>query len=62
METEYEIQRSERRSFYCPNKLWKEIKKKTGNNISASTYIKQAIIEKMTKEEPEKKEYFNNTL
>jgi hypothetical protein len=50
METEYEEQRGERRSFFCPNKLWKELQKKTKDNMSISTYIKQAIEEKMKRE------------
>jgi len=50
--------RSERRSFFCPNKLWKELKKKTDDCISVSTFIKQAIIEKLIKEEPEKNDYY----
>ena len=51
METEYEEQRGERRSFFCPNKLWKELQKKTKDNISISTYIKQAIEEKFQREQ-----------
>jgi hypothetical protein len=58
----FEMLRSERRSFFCPNKLWKELKKKTDDCISVSTFIKQAIIEKLVKEEPEKKDYFNTLL
>lgn len=50
MEQDFEMLRSERRSFTCPNTLWKELKKRTGNNISISTYIRQAIIEKIEKE------------
>lgn len=53
MEQDFEMHRSERRSFTCPNTLWIELKKKTGNNISISTYIKQAITEKMRKEDQE---------
>ncbi|MFH1848859.1 MAG: hypothetical protein ABH879_01600 [archaeon] len=62
MEADYELLRSERRSFFCPNNLWKELQKKTGDNISISTYIKQAIVEKMIKEEFEKKDYFKQLL
>lgn len=58
MELEFEIQRSERRSFFCSNQLWQQMQKKTGNNTSISTYIKQAIKEKMSNEE--KKRGFNN--
>jgi hypothetical protein len=58
----FEMLRSERRSFFCPNKLWKELKKKTDDCISVSTFIKQAIIEKLIREEPEKKDYFESLL
>ena len=51
MEQQFEMLRGERRSFFCPNILWKEIKKRTGDNISISTYIKQAIQEKLDKED-----------
>ena len=54
--------RGERRSFFCPNKLWEELLKKNYGIGSASEYIKQAILEKMIKEEPEKKEYFEDLL
>jgi len=46
--------RSERRSFFCPNKLWKELKEQTNDCISISKYIRDAILEKMIKEEPKK--------
>ena len=62
MEAEFEMLRGERRSFFCPNKLWKEILSRTKDCISVSTYIKQAILEKMIKDEPEKKVYFENLL
>jgi len=62
MEEDFEMLRGERRSFFCHNKLWKELKQKTGDNISISTYIKQAIIEKMAKEDPGDKEYYNTLL
>jgi len=62
MDMEFEILRGERRSFFCPNKLWEELQKQTEDCISVSTYIKQAIIEKMIKEEPEKEEYFKELL
>jgi hypothetical protein len=58
----FEMLRSERRSFFCPNKLWKELKKKTDDCISVSTFIKQAIVEKLIKDEPEKKDYYESLL
>ena len=54
--------RSERRSFFCPNKLWKELKEQTNDCISISKYIRDAILEKMIKEEPEKKDYFKGLI
>ncbi len=53
----FEMLRGERRSFFCPNKLWAELVKQTEDITSQSTFIRQAIIEKMIMEEPEKEEY-----
>ncbi|MBN2880485.1 hypothetical protein JXM83_00390 [Candidatus Woesearchaeota archaeon] len=60
MEDSFEMLRSERRSFFCPNKLWKELLEQTSDCISVSSYIKMAILEKMIRDEPEKKEYFES--
>jgi len=62
MEDDFEMLRGERRSFFCHNKLWKELKQKTGDNISISTYIKQAIIEKMIKEDQKNKNLYVDLL
>ena len=62
MNETFEDLRGERRSFHCPNKLWKELNKKCGEVIPASTYIRMAILEKLIKDEPEKGEYFKNLL
>ena len=62
MNEEFMLRRSERRSFFCPNKLWIELKKQTNECYSISTYIRQAILEKMIKDEPKKKEYFEELL
>jgi hypothetical protein len=62
MELELEMLRTERRSFFCANKLWKELEKKTKDKMSISTYIKQAIIEKMQKEDREGKGYYIGLL
>jgi len=62
MELEFEILRTERRSFFCPNKLWKELQKKTQDKMSISTYVKQAIVEKMTREDLKGKEYYESLL
>jgi len=62
METEYEIQRGERRSFFCPNKLWKEVKKQTNDCFSTSQYIRMAILEKMKRDDPKRKDYFSDLV
>ena len=54
--------RSERRSFFCPNKLWKELKKQTKGCISISKYVREAIIKKMIKEDPHRKDYFEDLI
>lgn len=58
----FDLLRGERRSFFCPNKLWEELLKQTYGVYSVSEFIKQAIVEKMSKEEPEKEEYFKELL
>lgn len=47
--TEFEENRSERRSFYCSNKLWNEMVKACNDCYSVSEFIKQAIKEKLGK-------------
>lgn len=59
---EFEMLREERRSFSCPNKLWEELLKQTEGITSASEFVKLAIIEKMSREEPEKEDYFKELL
>jgi len=62
MDEGFEMLRGERRSFFCPNKLWKELQEQTKDCMSISTFIKQAVIEKLTNEEPEKEEYYSGLL
>ncbi|MCF7860912.1 hypothetical protein K9M79_01610 [Candidatus Woesearchaeota archaeon] len=62
MSDNYEDLRGERRSFHCPNKLWKELNKKCGEVMPASTYIRLAILEKLIRDEPEKEEYFRDLI
>jgi hypothetical protein len=45
--TEYEETRGERRSFYCSNQLWKEIKDACNDCYSMSEFIKRAVKEKL---------------
>jgi len=59
---EFELLRSERRSFFCSNKLWYELLRQTKDCVSVSTFIRQAIVEKMIREEPAKTEYFRDLL
>jgi hypothetical protein len=49
----FEMNRGERRSFFCPNTQWQELLKRTNDCISLSTYIRQAIEEKMEREDQE---------
>ena len=62
MGLDFEDYRSERRSFFCPNKLWKELKVQTKGCISISEYVRSAILEKMIHKEPCKKEYFKELV
>jgi hypothetical protein len=62
MELDFESKKSVTRTFYCSNKLWKALHKKTADCISVSTFIKQAIIEKMIKEDPDGKEYYEELV
>ena len=58
MELEFESGKSVSRTFYCSNKLWVEMIKKTDDILAISSYIKKAIIEKMIKEDPKNREYY----
>ncbi len=49
MEDSFEMLRGERRSFFCPNRLWKELKEKTKGCYSVSHYIRVAVEEKMSR-------------
>ena len=62
MDESFEMRMGERRSFFCPNKLWAEMRLKINDCISVSTYIRQDILEKLIKEEPLKKDYFEDLM
>jgi len=49
MHEDFSELRGERRSFFCPNTLWKELKEETKDCMSISQYIRIAIEEKMNK-------------
>jgi hypothetical protein len=46
---DFSIERAERRSFHCPNKLWNELVKKTKNVKSISMFVREALQEKLEK-------------
>lgn len=52
MDDSFEMLRAERRSFFCPNTLWKKLKDETKDCMSISQYIRMAVIEKMIREDP----------
>ena len=56
------LRKADNRNFYCSHELWEELKKKTKDQTSVSSYIKRAIIEKMIREDPEGKEYYQGLL
>jgi len=62
MDESYEMSRGERRSFFCSNKLWKELGVKANDCIPISQYIRMAVIEKMIKDNPKRKEYYMDLL
>ena len=47
---EYKEIRGERRSFYCPNKLWDKIKEECKDCYSVSWFICKAVEEKLEKD------------
>ena len=49
METDYEQSRGERRSFYCSNSLWNEIKEACKDKCSISEFMKEGVKEKLKK-------------
>jgi hypothetical protein len=54
MEESFEMERSERKSLFFPNALWVDIRMRTKDKMSISKYIKEAVIEKMKREDSEK--------
>ena len=45
--SEFYAIRGERRSFYCSNELWEEMRRHVNGKCSLSKFIKQAIHEKI---------------
>lgn len=62
MDDDFEILRGERRSFFCSNRLWKELLNHLKDCMPVSSYIRQAILEKMIRDEPKKEDYFREML
>jgi len=58
----FDLLRGERRSFFCPNKLWEELLKHNEGICSVSEFIKQAIVEKLKKDDPERSNYYASLL
>ena len=52
---EFEMLRGERRSFFCPNTLWEEMLRQCYGIMPVSEFIKQAIVEKLSKDNPKMK-------
>ena len=50
MEDSFEMERSERKSLFFPNKLWEEIRANARGKMSISQFIKEAVIEKLERE------------
>lgn len=47
---DFDLLRGERRSFFCPNTLWKELLEKCYGIMPVSEFIKQAINEKLERD------------
>ncbi|MDD3175926.1 MAG: hypothetical protein PHU51_05605 [Candidatus Nanoarchaeia archaeon] len=62
MNEDFSELRRERRSFFCHNKMWEELKKKAKEDFPISSFIRQAIFEKLVREEPEKRDYFEEMI
>lgn len=60
MDETFEMYRSERKSIFCSNRLWEELRKRVKDKTSISQFIKQAVLEKLVREAPEKKDYFES--
>ena len=59
---QWSMNKGRRFSFFCSNRLWNEMAILTNDCYSISKYVRTAIIEKMIKDEPEKKEFFEKLL
>ena len=62
MNEDYTLERSERRSFFCPNKVYFEIIRQTGDCMSSSEFVKRAVVEKLVRDYPELSENLSEYL
>ena len=57
-----ELERNERRSITMSNSLWNELVKITNNCYPVSEYVRQAILEKLKKDFPDKALYYEQMI
>ncbi|MBU1199809.1 MAG: hypothetical protein KKE98_04670 [Nanoarchaeota archaeon] len=57
-----ELERNERRSITMPNSLWNELSKITNDIYLVSEYVRQAVLEKLKKDFPEKALYYEKII
>ena len=50
--------RGERRSFFCSNKLWWELEKTKETHKSISKFVREAVLEKLSRENKEKEDFY----
>jgi hypothetical protein len=62
MNEDYTLQRSERRSFFCPNKVYFEIIRRTEDCMSSSEFVKRAVVEKLIRDYPDLSEEFKSYI
>jgi hypothetical protein len=58
----FDMLRGERRSIFLSNKLWDELLKMNHGICPVSEFIRQAILEKMAKEEPDREDYYKEMV
>lgn len=57
-----ELNRNESKSIVMPVELWNELVKITDDCMSVSEFVRQAIFEKLVKDYPKKKEYYEEII
>ena len=56
----FDMLRGERRSVFLSNELWDELLKHNHGICPVSEFIRQAIIEKLIRDDPSKESYFED--